>query len=207
MKQYYDFYADRRFDVSQPKTGLIRCFDLFYNSGGWDDYPPQKYLHEIGGTGHISPVITSSMTIIFGKIMRRVAQLLGKTEDIKKYDEDIVFFENALQTAWDDDCGYFSYVVHDDEGNFKEFLRYKNGENYNKGFDGIYPYIAGAVTKEQNEICFRHIKEDMLTKYGVSVVDTTAAYYSDSGYWNGSVWMPHQWILWKALLDRGENSS
>jgi hypothetical protein len=23
------------------------------------------------------------------------------------------------------------------------------------------------------------------------------------GYWNGAVWMPYQWIVWKALLDRG----
>ena len=43
-----------------------------------------------------------------------------------------------------------------------------------------------------------------MTEIGVSVVDTRAPYYSKSGYWNGSVWMPHQWILWKALLDYGE---
>jgi hypothetical protein len=43
-----------------------------------------------------------------------------------------------------------------------------------------------------------------MTDIGVSVVDTRAPYYSKSGYWNGSVWMPHQWILWKSLLDYGE---
>ena len=43
-----------------------------------------------------------------------------------------------------------------------------------------------------------------MTEIGLSVVDRRAPYYSDSGYWNGSVWMPHQWILWKGLLDNGE---
>src|SRR5690606_41142059 len=28
-------------------------------------------------------------------------------------------------------------------------------------------------------------------------------YYSRSGYWNGSVWMPHQYLVWKAMLDLG----
>ena len=43
-----------------------------------------------------------------------------------------------------------------------------------------------------------------MTDIGVGVVDKRAPYYSPYGYWNGSVWMPHQWILWKALIDRGE---
>ena len=32
----------------------------------------------------------------------------------------------------------------------------------------------------------------------------TASYYFDDGYWNGNVWMSHQWFIWKALLDHGE---
>ena len=43
-----------------------------------------------------------------------------------------------------------------------------------------------------------------MTECGVSVVDTTASYFKTDGYWNGSVWMPHQWILWKALTDNGQ---
>ena len=43
-----------------------------------------------------------------------------------------------------------------------------------------------------------------MTEYGLGVVDTRAPYYSTEGYWNGSVWMPHQWILWTGLLDNGE---
>ena len=28
-------------------------------------------------------------------------------------------------------------------------------------------------------------------------------YYKLDGYWNGAVWLPHQWFFWKALLDLG----
>jgi hypothetical protein len=34
-------------------------------------------------------------------------------------------------------------------------------------------------------------------------VDQSAPYYRRDGYWNGSVWMPHQWFFWKSLLDLG----
>nr|WP_244437349.1 hypothetical protein [Bacteroides reticulotermitis] len=35
-------------------------------------------------------------------------------------------------------------------------------------------------------------------------VDQSAPYYRADGYWNGAVWFPHQWMVWKALLDLGE---
>ena len=43
-----------------------------------------------------------------------------------------------------------------------------------------------------------------MTDCGVGTVDLRAPYYSDNGYWNGTVWFPHQWILWKSLLDNGQ---
>ena len=36
---------------------------------------------------------------------------------------------------------------------------------------------------------------------GISTVDKTAPYFRTDGYWNGCVWMPHQWFFWKAALD------
>jgi hypothetical protein len=35
------------------------------------------------------------------------------------------------------------------------------------------------------------------------VVDQAAPYYRSDGYWNGKVWMPHQWFMWKSMLDIG----
>jgi hypothetical protein len=78
------------------------------------------------------------------------------------------------------------------------------GVNANMGMDGVYPYIAGITDDYRSKRLLDNVKNGMMTQIGVSVVDTRAPYYSNSGYWNGSVWMPHQWILWKALLDYGE---
>src|SRR5690606_28356712 len=44
----------------------------------------------------------------------------------------------------------------------------------------------------------------MWTPLGLSVVDQSADYFSREGYWNGAVWFPHQWFVWKTMLDLGK---
>ena len=43
----------------------------------------------------------------------------------------------------------------------------------------------------------------MWTPIGLSVVDQEASYYKQDGYWNGSVWMPHQWFVFLGMLEQG----
>lgn len=136
-----------------------------------------------------------------------VADLLEKEDDKAIYLEDIERVSNALQKySWDEDCGYFSYVIHDENGGAKEQYRTADGENLNKTMDGIYPIIAGAVTKDQRDRILCHLKSDdeMFSPVGISAVDKTASYYITNGYWNGNVWLSHQWFVWKTMLDLGE---
>ena len=123
------------------------------------------------------------------------------------YDKDIKTFSNALQNiAWDAKSGYFSYMVHDSLGNPVAFYRDpKSGANFNMGLDGAYPIFSGICTPEQDSILLDKIFSDehMWTKAGICVVDRQAPYYRIDGYWNGAVWMPHQWFIWKTMLDMG----
>jgi len=210
IKQYFDFYAYMNLRDDQMKSGLIKTWGIFYNSGGWDDYPPQLYVHSLKadgrdvGTHNTTPVITSAVTVLIAKILRAMASQMG-VGGTEEYDEVIDRYSAAILThAWNEESGYFSYVVHDKDGNPVGPLNYKDGIDYNCGFDGIYPYIAGITDDEKDRLIVSNIKYGLMTKSGVGVVDTRAPYYRTDGYWNGSVWMPHQWILWKALFDYGE---
>lgn len=197
MERYYDFFSD----LPDNDTNLSKTFEIFYNSGGWDDYPPQKYVCDNNLKDKAYPVITTAITVLCAKIMKNIAQKLDC--DYTKYDNDIAKLTSAIQEKmWDDQTGYFTYVTNEN-GNVKP-LKYKSEINYNMGFDGIYPYIADICTKEQKERIESNIKDGLFTKYGVSVVDTRAPYFRKDGYWNGSIWMPHQWILFKAYLDHGK---
>ena len=197
IKAMYSYFSKQK---SNTESGVFSLWHLFYNSGGWDDYPTQKYLHELKKEDSVSPVVNTAFTILCAKILAPIARLVG--DDDSTYLEDAEFFSNALNThAWDEESGYYGYVEHE---NGKTSIFKNMGVNADMGMDGAYPYIVGASDEYRSKRILENIKKGMMTDIGVSVVDTRAPYYSRSGYWNGSVWMPHQWILWKALLDYGE---
>ena len=209
LKKYYQFLAgELGSSTTNPfKSNLLKTWDYFYNSGGWDDYPPQKAVRDNHLEATVSPVITTSHLIRVAKILRKSALETGNKADVKAYDNDIKKFTTALQTiAWDKTSGYFSYMVHDSLGNPKEFYRDpKSGANFNMGLDGAYPIFSGICTPEQDSILLDKIfsEEHMWSKAGICVVDKQAPYYRIDGYWNGAVWMPHQWLIWKAMFDLG----
>ena len=197
IRQQYRFYADMRKRQDAKKTGMFALWDVFYNSGGWDDYPPQKYVHDNRMEEDVCPVISAAETVLFAKILKNHGEILGV--DTGEYDEDIEFYSNAVNKyAWDEESGYYGYVKND--GTILKI----DGVNGDMGMDGAFPFVAGISNEERSSRIVENIKKGMVTPIGVSVVDVRAPYYRKDGYWNGSIWMPHQWILWKACLDNGE---
>ena len=195
------------FFLTLPRLGgLIATWQIFYNSGGWDDYPAQVYVHQRHMERDAAPVIVTSMMIIYGRILKNAARQLGFEEDLSAFDSAEKELAAAIARCWDEETGYFGYAMDDGAGRFRSILRDEAGVNPNQGLDGLYPLLAGLGSARQKRRMLANIREGLFTPIGVSVVDTRSPYFSRSGYWNGSVWMPHQWILWKALLDLGETA-
>lgn len=185
---------------------LLTTWDYFYNTG-WDDYPPQVYMHAAKLTRTVAPVANTAYAIRTARILRMAATALGLADDAAIYDADIKTWTDALQRfSWDEKSGYFGYVTHDASGKPEGILRYSDGSNFNMGLDGVLPLISGICSGAQVAAICRNLMSErrLWTAVGLSVVDQSAAYYRNDGYWNGSVWMPHQWFLWKTMLDLGK---
>lgn len=209
LKLYYDFLAGkvRGSTTAKLKSGLTTTYDYFYSTSGMDDYPAQVAMMDRNIRDTTAPVLSSSQLIRCAKILRMTASKLGLHEDVKTYEADIARITDALNKySWDKDSGYYSYVLHDKDYNPTGFMLTEDGENQNKGLDGIYPIIAGVCNEEQKTAILSHLKneKEMLSPYGISAVDMTAGYFMVNGYWNGNVWFPHQWFIWKSMLDLGE---
>lgn len=190
------------------KSGLLTTYDYFYSTSGMDDYPAQVAMMKREKRDTAAPVITTSQVIRFAKILYILADKTGRENDKSEYETDISTLTAALDKySWDSDSGYFGYVLHDKDYNPKEIFRTESGENLNKGLDGIYPIIAGACNEEQKKAVLHHLEseKEMFSPYGISAVDQSAGYYKVNGYWNGNIWFPHQWFIWKAMLDNGES--
>jgi hypothetical protein len=205
LKRYYDFLGGAESSPTrQLKSGMVQTWDIFYNSGGWDDYSPQVFTHKEKIEKYIAPVINTSHQIRFAKLLSAAAWQLGYQKDIEKYNEDISNYSKALQRySWHDTSGYFGYVKHDARGAAIGILKHSSGQNFNMGLDGCSPLIAGICTPAQQQKILSHLftKGQLWTDQGITAIDQSANYYSKDGYWNGRVWMPHQWFMWKTMFD------
>lgn len=208
LRQYHAFLAGRlgSSTTRRHRDHLICAWDYFYNSGGWDDYPPQKYIHAQNLEAAVAPVVNSAHTIRCAKILRAAAAALGRTGDFAAYDKDISDLSDSLQKySWDESSGYFGYVMHDDRGEPTGILRHESGANFDMGLDGIYPLVAGICAPAQERQILERLfsPQHLWMEIGITTVDQSAPYYIPTGYWNGSVWLAHQWFFWKTMLDLG----
>jgi len=209
LRQYHRFLAGHGPSTTRRlKSNLLTTWDYFYNSGGWDDYPPQKFVHKNKLTKTVAPIANTAHAIRTARILRLfAAEGLGAPDDVKEYDADISLLTDAiLQHAYDDLSGYFGYVRHDEQGRPSGILRHESGANFNMGLDGAYPLFAGICSPGQEErlLSFFRSSRHLWSEAGLSTVDQSAPYFSPDGYWNGAVWMPHQWLFWKSFLDLGQ---
>jgi hypothetical protein len=206
LKRYYQFIAGLEgSSITRLPSGLTKTWDYFYNSAGWDDYPPQRWVEANDPDHLICPAVSASHVIRSAKILKMAAQQLGLKDDMKAYNKDIQQTTNALQRySWDDPSGYFSYVVHNKQGEVTGILRSENGDNMNMGMDGAMPLVAGACTPEQRELLLKKLtdKTRLWTNVGISV-DQQAPHANVNAYTNETVWIAHQWFFWKTFLDLG----
>ena len=232
LKRFYDFMTGPRF---RKPSGLLETWNIFYSSGGWDDYPPQWMLRpQKELRSRTTPMVSTAYYIRCGKILRILASHLAAsvpkkeraafTADIKQFDADIAAMSKGiLDNAWDAESGYFGYVHHNADGYAtgiytwtpemgipaQDGTRAVKGSakstNFDRGLDGVAPLVAGIVSDTQREALLSHIftPGELWSDCGITAVDQSAPYYRKDGYWNGTVWMPHQMILWKTMLDLG----
>ena len=208
LRQYHLFLAGRlgSSNTRAFKSGLLQTWSYFYNTG-WDDYPPQVFMHKEKLAPRTATAIMNSHLIRTARILAQTARVLGLGQDVAGYEEDIALWSEALQKhSWDPQAGYFSYVLHNEQGEATGILRHESGANFNLGQDGVMPLLAGICTPAQVQTLLGHLQspQRLWSRIGLSTVDQSAAYYRHDGYWNGAVWMPHQWFLWKTMLDLGQ---
>jgi len=207
LRHYYNFMSGRAESSTmrgKSRRTLIKSYDYFYSTGGWDDYPPQWFVNHSDLLNKVAPVVGSSHVIRCAKILSSIASTLGLSEDIEMYQVDIDDLSKLLRKdSWDADAGYFSYVRYDDNEKAIGIVQTQEGENFNKGLDGISPLFAGICNSEEKNILWEKLESPAhcWTDFGISTVDQSAEYFRLDGYWNGCVWFPYQWFFWKAALD------
>lgn len=206
LARYFRFFAglSRNSWFRSGSSGILGPRFDGYSAAGIDDYPPQHHLRQRGELDSYAPVITTAHAIRTAKLMAMFASLTGHENDVDEYLAAARLFSQALQRySWDDTGGYFSFTEMTTDR--KLFFDDAGRVNYNMGLDGTSPLFAGICSDPQVDRIVGNLfsLDHMWTPFGITTVDKSAPYWRPDGYWVGKVWMPHQWLLFKGLLDSG----
>ncbi len=200
---YWTYFAGLHPDSSYDEghIGMLSSYTDGYNTLGVDDYPVQHHEGTSGLYGRVKTVSPTAHAIRAAKILRDLSSLIG--EPTERLTAQIEYLTRGLQEhSWTPRTGWFEHVFTDTLGP----VLTDEGTSFNMGFDGVAPLIAGICTGDQRHALVQHImsEAEMWTPYGITAVSQSAPYFRTDGYWNGKVWIPHQWFLWKAMITEGE---
>ena len=79
LRQYYRFLAGRlgSSTTRKLKSGLLQTWDYFYNTG-WDDYPPQVFMHKQKLARRTATAIINSHLIRTARMLAQMARVAGR---------------------------------------------------------------------------------------------------------------------------------
>jgi hypothetical protein len=214
LKRHYDhmkrlflaFYAWPDLAPSSDHSGLVKTRD---NRNGIDDHPSRVYCGEYIFAWDYKQTLPvnpdrqfrqaqqpglTAMAIRYAKIIKLAAYVLGKEQDIGYMKALIEKSERSLnENLWSEEHGIYAWRTQED------------GLLPMYGLDGCYPMLSNSVPSERLEQVTSHIfdSDSLWTEYGLTVVPQNSPYYRDKGYWNGAVWIPPQWFMWKSFYNHG----
>lgn len=138
--------------------------------------------------------------------LSELANILGKKEDKALFDQKAEMVKKAInELLWDEETGFY-------------YDRLENTGKLNKvkGISGFTPLYAGIVPQNRAE---RMVKEHLLNekefwaKYPINTLAQNEAGYDQSGAqppsghcnWNGTTWIPFNYMIFHGLLEYGYN--
>ena len=207
---YYQNFGDkdRISKVFAPLFGYYRWLkenrtwrDGSYWSSGWgcgmDNAPRvQKCYDESFSHGHMVWADACMQQILSGKILCRMAEILGREAETKEIEEEVKMLTDYVnEKLWDEDTGFY-------------YDLWRNGElNHVKTLASYWALLAGVVPKERLPKFIAHLDNENEFKR-LHRPSTLSAdhpeFRPDGGYWLGSVWAPTTYMVLKGLEAVGE---
>ena len=207
--EYYLNFADkeRLKRVFPPLLAFYQWFRTYrswpdgtYYSSGWgcgmDNQPrlPQG-CHVNWGHGHMSWIDTTLQSILAGKILIQMADVLGRCDDVRDIEKEIerlTQFVNAKM--WDDKTAFY-------------YDRFRDGSISDVKSIGTYwALLADIVPQERLQRFIEHLNNPKEFNRPHRVPTLSAdnpAYEPEGGYWRGSIWAPTNYMVLRGLSKVG----
>ena len=148
-------------------------------------------------TMNIDDVGLNSLYALDSECMARIAEILGKEDDKRRFTSDYERMTTAMrQHLWNEKDGIYEN-------------RYWNGDFSRRlSPTNFYPMLAGVATTEQAK---RMVKEHLLNPsefwgpYVIPTISRSDAAFEDQYYWRGDIWGPTNYLVYEGLNRYGED--
>ena len=173
-------------DVSEGLQGAMYESGLD-NSPMYDDVPmnPETFTMELADVG------LNSMYIMDCKALAKIAEVLGRKQDVKELKARAGQFARQLDRLWDDESGIYLN------------RRTDTGEpNHRISPTNFYPMLAGACSARQaarmmNEHYFN--PEEFHGEYVLPTIARNDPAFGDNDYWRGRIWGPVNFLVYMGM--------
>ncbi len=200
----YEFYLgrDEKSNTDPARKGFLSTYSYNY-SLGIDDHPIQVWGYKNNKIKDgVFPLILIAQILRSAKIMRNIAYIVEKYEDIEKFNADIEKLESVIEDQmWDRESGLYGWL-YNDCGNIRR--PEVCGSQGDLSGCSMLPMFAGILTHRKELMAAITDPERFWTQWGISSVDMKAPYYDPMGYWNGGIWPVMNWFIWRAMIEAGE---
>lgn len=157
---------------------------------------------EVGDPKNFEAVDLNIFLVSEAKSLSNMAKELGYEDESNKFLNDAVNRTNLInKTFWDDETGFYYHV---DKINHTFTFKNKN-DLKRKEIIAFLALWAGVADKDKAEKLMEHLKnpDEFWRPFGIPTLSADDSYYNPIGYWNGPIWVPWQYLIFRGLLDYG----
>lgn len=157
------------------------------NSPMYDGVPmnPETFTMELADVG------LNSMYVMDCKALARIAEVLGRKQDVKELKARAVQFTKQLDKLWDEERGIYLN------------RRTDTGEpSLRISPTNFYPMLAGACSEKQaRRMMSEHYfnPEEFHGEYVLPTIARNDPAYGDNDYWRGRIWGPVNFLVYLGM--------
>lgn len=201
---FHDFWVQQR---DRDGDGLCEF-------GGFAISEATRDLHnviweEVTSPDGVEAVDLNSWLVMEARSLSAMAGALGLPEKSTVWDEAAdARAELVDSTMWDEETGFYYHVDHVDN----DFDVAEPGDLKRMEIAGLLPLWAGIAQDERADILLQKLADPSVfwRDHGVSSLAADDPSYDPAASsccrWNGPVWVQWQWLMLRALQDRGEDA-
>ena len=157
---------------------------------------------EIGDPENFDAVDLNMMLVKEAKSLSKMAKELGHENESKFYLEDAEKRTKLINKyMWDPETKFYYEINKNDHS----FTFKKKNDLKRKEIIAFLALWSGVASKVQAAALVKHLTDpkEFWRKYGVPSLSADDSYYNPIGYWNGPVWVPWNYLVFRGLIDYG----